>query len=63
MPVALGLWLLQAAVLLYFIAICISGHCTLTPLQEYGPVVLLVCAHIAIAWLLWHAWRQNRQPS
>jgi hypothetical protein len=63
MPVALGLWLLQSGVLLYFIAICISGHCTLTPLEEYGPVVLLVCAYIAIAWLLWRAWRQGRQPS
>ncbi len=59
MPVALGLWLLQASVLLYFISICISGHCTLTKMEEYGPAVLLVCAYAGIGWLLWFAWRQS----
>lgn len=58
MPVALGLWLLQASVLLYFLAICISGHCTLTKAEKYGPVVLLVCAFLGIGGLLWFAWRQ-----
>ena len=63
MAAALGLWLLQAGVLLYFIAICMSGHCTLTPLQEHGPVVLLVGAYIGIGGLLWIAWRKNRGRS
>lgn len=63
MPLALGLWLLQAGVLLYFIAICISGHCTLTPLEENGPVVLLVCVYAAIGWLFWLAWWRRRRPS
>lgn len=59
MSIALGLWLLQAGVLLYFISICISGHCTLTAVEEYGPAVLLVCAYIGIGGLLWFAWRQG----
>jgi hypothetical protein len=56
---ALGLWLLQAGVLLYFISICISGHCTLTPVEENGPVVLLVFAYFGIGGLLWFAWKQS----
>jgi hypothetical protein len=59
MLIALGLWLLQAAVLIYSILMCVSGHCTLTPLQEYGPAVLLVCAYLGIGWMLWLAWRQS----
>jgi len=59
MPVALGLWLLQAAVLLYAISRCVSGHCTLTPLEEYGPIVLLGCAYLTIVWLLWFTWRRS----
>jgi heme/copper-type cytochrome/quinol oxidase subunit 1 len=59
MATALGLWLLQAGVLLYFIAICISGHCTLTPVEENAPAVLLGVAYLGIAWLLWFAWRQR----
>jgi hypothetical protein len=59
MATALGLWLLQAAVLLYFIAICMSGHCTLTPVEEIAPPVLLGVAYLAIAYLLWFAWRQS----
>jgi hypothetical protein len=57
MSTALGLWLLQAGVLLYFIAICLSGHCTLTPVEEIAPLVLLGVAYLGIAWLLWSAWR------
>lgn len=57
MATALGLWLLQAGVLLYFIAICLSGHCTLTPIEEVAPLVLLGVAYLGIAWLLWSAWR------
>jgi hypothetical protein len=63
MATALGLWLLQAAVLLYFIAICLSGHCTLTPLEEIAPLVLLGIAYLAIAWLLWFAWRQSTRTA
>jgi predicted transporter len=59
MSLALGLWLLQAAVLLYAISRCVSGHCTLTPLEEYGPIVLVVCAYLAIGWLLWSRWRRS----
>jgi len=59
MATALGLWLLQAGVLLYFIAICLSGHCTLTPVEEIAPLVLLGVAYVGIAWLLWLAWRQS----
>lgn len=58
MLVAMGLWLLQAAVLIYFVGVCISGHCTLTPLEEYGPVALMVGAYIGIGWLLWVTRRQ-----
>ena len=54
---ALGLWLLQAGVLLYSIAICLSGHCRPTPLEEQGPVVLLLIAYLAIGWLLWVMWK------
>ena len=61
MPAALGLWLLQASVLGYFIGICITGHCTLTPLQENGPLVLVVCAYLGIGGLLWFAWWQHAQ--
>jgi hypothetical protein len=46
-------------VLLYFIAICMSGHCTLTPVEEIAPPVLLGVAYLAIAYLLWFAWRQS----
>ena len=63
MPVALGLWLLQAIVLGYFIAICITGHCTLTPLEENGPLVLFACAYVGIGGLLWFAWRQHANAS
>jgi hypothetical protein len=59
MSAALGLWLLQASVLLYFISICISGHCTLTAVEENGPVVLFAFAYVGIGGLLWFAWRQS----
>lgn len=53
MPAAIGLWLLQAAVLAYAILGCISGHCNPTALEQAGPVVLLVVAYLGIGWLLW----------
>jgi hypothetical protein len=53
MPVALGLWLAQAGVLFYFIAIGMSGHFRPTPLEEHGPAVLLIAAYIGIGWMLW----------
>jgi hypothetical protein len=53
MPVALGLWLAQAGVLFYFIAIGMSGHFRPTPLEEHGPVVLLIAAYVGIGWMLW----------
>jgi len=55
MLVAMGLWLLQAAVLIYFVGSCISGHCMLTPIEEYGPLVLMAGAYIGIGWILWVA--------
>jgi hypothetical protein len=63
MASALGLWLFQAGVLLYFIVICISGHCTLTPLEENAPPVLLGVAYLGIAGLLWFAWRQSTRTA
>ena len=60
-PAAIGMWLLQAAVLAYFIGGCLSGHCTLTPLEEHGPVVLMVAAYLGIAALLWYAYTRTRR--
>ena len=59
MAVALGLWLLQAAALIYSIAICLSGHCRVAPIQEYGVYALVVCAFIGIGALLWLSWRRH----
>lgn len=60
LPTALGLWALQFMVWLVMVASCVSGHCRLTALQEYGPYALTVLVYAAIGWLLWFAWRWNR---
>lgn len=57
MLAALGLWLLQAGVLLYFLLICISGHCRLTKVEELGPLMLMGLAYAGIGALLWLASR------
>lgn len=56
---ALGLWLLQVAVWLAVIIPCLSGHCRPTALQEYGPIVLTICAYAAIGAILWLAWKSS----
>lgn len=57
MSAALGLWLLQAGVLLYFLLIGISGHCRLTKVEELGPLILMGLAYAGIGALLWLASR------
>jgi hypothetical protein len=61
MSVALGLWLLQAAVGVYAMSRCIGGHCNLTPMEENAPVALVAGSYLGIGGLLWHAWRQLRE--
>lgn len=53
MAIALGLWLLQATVLILAIFKCISGHCQVTPLEEYGTYGLMLCAYLGIGCVLW----------
>jgi hypothetical protein len=61
---ALGLWLLQAAVVIYSIMLCISGHCRVSAVQDYLVGALVLGAFIGIGILLWlSARRSTTSPS
>jgi hypothetical protein len=64
MLAALALWLLQAAVLVYSIGVCLSGHCRVSATQEYLVYALVLAAFIGIGILLWlSARRSTTSPS
>ena len=64
MLAAIALWLLQAGVLIYSIAICLSGHCQVAKTWEYMVYGLMAVAYIGIGILLWlSARRSTTSPS